>query len=131
MRIQRKDVHDPDHAVSARIVVPEIDVEVVRDALGGDQVVRLVAGRGWSDLEKDEQVDRERDREGDQSRQEGPEPEELESGPDAPEVRCLSLLLDSRASPTGSLTDAEARARRGRVRTIPSASRRRSALLPG
>ena len=63
---------------------------------GSDEVVRLVAGRIRSNLEKDEQIDRERNGERNQSRHQAPERDAVESRQDASNLSCLSLLLDAR-----------------------------------
>ena len=60
VRLEREHVDDPQHPVSVLVVIGEIDVEVVGDALRGDEVVRLVAGRVGPHLVKDDEIDQER-----------------------------------------------------------------------
>ena len=98
IRSERKHVHHPEHPLGARVVVPQVDVEVEGDALGSDEVVRLVAGRTRSDLEKDEQIDRERNGERNQSRDQAPERDAVESRQERLQLE-LSLAAARRSSP--------------------------------
>ncbi len=80
---------------------------------GSDEVVRLVAGRTRSYLEKGEQIDREREERTESALASKPQNRDpLETGHEAPDLLCLPLLLDlSLSCGPGPLSDAAARAR--------------------
>jgi hypothetical protein len=96
MRSERKDVHHPEHSLAARVVVRQVDIEVECDALRSDEVVRLVPGRTRADLEVDEQVDRKREREGQQPGDEGPDREAVASRLGECASSRAYVLLDTR-----------------------------------